>query len=538
MEEPFRGWKSRVENSRSIQTKEKTLNRKLLGVLLAGCILVTVFPGKVPGLHHDEAWMFLRVKDISRGMRPAFGMTDYTGALLHYVLWPVFGLFGYSDTLLRILAGLINVGALFLAVRVFQALSGRNRFGGWFGWLLCTFPAFVMYSRYPIEVTVLGPCFCFAGLLLLIKARSTSGKGEKRGIVLAILGGMFLGLNMYNHIIAATIPFSLFLSLFLVYRSAFLRSRLTWFSLLGIFLGYLPRIVLFFVYPRTGEPASGDLFAFASKDWAFLPRVLSGMWDGRLLYQRFVGENFLPVVPYISFVFLGILLARLALARRIPFTKLDRSVLLCWVTLILAITMISNHLSLRYFIMPVYLVPFLIAWLAAPFLDRLEANGIRRWIPFVLGGVVLLNCCYLGSNYYYAFLRSGGTISYFRLGKNFIEKSNHFLRTDRLYDQLTAKGIRIVFTEGFIEKPLAAYDVEKSALKFINTDYHKRIPGHPVLWKEKSAIVCYNLSADSITGKEFAGPLKKPEFVGRVPRYELDPSFDPHFLVWVAETKY
>jgi len=502
-----------------------------IGAALAALAILCLKLGEIPGFHGDEAWMLPRVRAIAAGERPIDGMSSYTGALHLYVLWPVFEVFGYRLEVLRA-AGAVAAAA---TAAVLVAAARLPLFGGanpvWVAALLVSSPAFVLFSRFTTDLTTLLPPLCFGGLLLI--AQAFAARGARRTL-LAGTGGVLLGLASYTHALAAAPAAAAALALLLGAPRRTLREPALPLAAAGFILGFAPRLLAMLAGSGTGE-WTDRLAQIASGrfacDFAALPGVLAGGIDGGLLYQRFVGGCWLPVVPYATGALILIAGLRLWHGRtRRPEPR--ELALVAFVVLLAGLTVVlTPAFSLRYFLFVFLFAPLLLAALAAPLLAAREAR--TRWLArATLASVLALNVGYVTTNYFVAFLRTGGSSSVFALGTRLIETSNHFLRSDRLYAQLRERGIEIVFAKEFIALPLAAYDLDRAALRIVELPL-SQLPPLESLLAGRAAAVVYYAGPESYQngvwdrrGQESlqVGPLTLPR----------DGSFDPNFLVFVS----
>jgi hypothetical protein len=502
--------------------------------LIAGLALVLLLGGlaSVPGLHGDEAWTIARVKAIAGGERPLSGMNFYTGAVYEYLLWPAFESFGYRLTVLRAFAALLNVAALLIGVRLVRQLHPGGSEHRWFGLLLCTSPAFVVFSRVGVEITALTPVLVALALWAFFEAHTLTGR---KAFLAAASGGLCLGLAAYNHVLAGAVPFALGMALLLVYRSAFLSHAACWGGLLGVIAGLSPRGWIALAEPaasgwrdRLAELAElrflGDLVA--------LPEVLQGLWNGSLLYLRTTGKTLLWVAPYGSVAFLVSLIAWLAMGGPRRLARRDVAWLLFGAILLLAIVVITPWFALHYFALPIFGAYYLLVRLSAPLRQRAET----RWLGVtVLGAVIVLNVFYVVADYFVAFARDGGSIAVFPLGSRLTETSNHFISTERVHRELHERGIELALGDDLLYWQLRYHEADHP--RPIQIGYWPPTqppPDHPELLERRAALVYF----DGPTS--FVGRLVMPpegDVIGRAPvLFRRDPGFDPHFRVYVSRS--
>src|SRR5262245_23547280 len=73
-----------------------------------GIAAAMLFPflASVPGLQGDEAWAGLRGVEILKGLRPTFGMNEYTGPFHQYLIALLFNATGFSVGALRVITAI------------------------------------------------------------------------------------------------------------------------------------------------------------------------------------------------------------------------------------------------------------------------------------------------------------------------------------------------------------------------------------------------------------------------------------------------
>ncbi|HEY8154547.1 MAG TPA: hypothetical protein VII72_10510 [Myxococcota bacterium] len=505
--------------------------RAEIGASLAALAILCLKLGEIPGFHGDEAWLLPHVRAIAAGERPLDGMNAYNGALHLYALWPVFESFGYRLEVLRA-AGAVAAAA---TAAVLVAASRLPLFGGaspvWVTALLVSSPAFVLFSRFATEVTTLLPLLCFGGLLLI--AHAFEARGARRAW-LAGTGGMSIGLASWVHVLAAAPAVAAGLALLLFAPRRTIREPALPLAAAGFLAGFSPRLLSMLAGPGAGtwtDRLATILSGRFARDFAAQPGVLAGGLDGGLLYQRFVGGSWIPVLPYATGALLLVTGLRLWRGRGQRPERRELA-LVAFVVILADLTVVlTPALSLRYFLFVFLFAPLLLAALAAPLLAAREAR--TRWIArATLASVLALNVGYVTVNYFVAFLRTGGSSSVFPLGRRQLETSNHFLRTDLLYAQLRERGIEIVLAKDFIVLPLAGYDIAHAALRTVKIPPDRPPPLEPLLEGRPAAVVyyagpeVYRGRVWDLRGRESlqVGPLTLPR----------DDSFDPHFLVFVS----
>ena len=535
--------------------KANSLTAKYVPVMLTlilGGLLLNVNIGSITGLHGDECKTFFRAQEIANGLRPISGpMTNYTGPIYSYALWPVCVLFGMDVTAFRSASVGFNLLAVLFTMLTMKVIVTEGKWWIWAGLLLTTLPTFVLFSRYTAEVTNIGPLLFITALYALaLSSRSPtdSRKIPFKSIMRAFIGGVLLGLNIYNHILSIVVPAALSAALLLCYGSVFVRDRRTYAVAVGILIGYLPALIALWINPvhwmqSVSDGSGNGLVSYLfDKDWHLVLPVIHSMLDGRLLYLRFCGENLVYVIPYLSGAFLFVLAWRVFLKRKRPLKRFEMFLLTFWILLVTLITLMVNQLSLRYYLLPCYLIPLFMVYFLSEISQAKKQLIYARTIQVLLVVVTCLNLFYISANYFYAFSKSGGKATNFVIGnftqiqEPFIETSSHFIGTQKLYDQLVANGIDFVFAQNSIATPLQFYDFSNHRLKIVDWPTYDGLPYNPILKQRRSAILFYNFldgeSSEALNFKEILKKLFSPKnaFI----RYERGMDYDPHFLVYVS----
>ncbi|MCU0694632.1 MAG: hypothetical protein MUF54_24905, partial [Polyangiaceae bacterium] len=267
------------------------------------------------------------------------------------------------------------------------------------------------------------------------------------------------------------------------------------------------------------------------------PGVLRGVIDGELLYLRTTGHLVISVLPYASVVGFGLALWRLARVRALPLDAREKVLSLLLPSLLLGIFVASRWFSLLYFT-SVGIVACLWCGVLVDRLLRFERGRVARVsLRAALPILILGNVAYVGTNYYYGFASTGGVPSVFPLGKQRIETSNDFVRSDTLVEQLIGRGVAVVVAKDSIVFSLLTHHwLAASEQRFSGLIVP---PGtlpdpHPELATLPAALVYHN-------GLMVTGPLSTYDPRGKdvlmvgSERFVLDDSFDPHFLVYVND---
>lgn len=198
------------------------------------------------------------------------------------------------------------------------------------------------------------------------------------------------------------------------------------------------------------------------------------------------------------------------------------------VTSALLMTVITPHLALRYYILPVLLLPYLLARLGC-----LPNGTTPRWVRRLSAATLLLviGCqgFYVATDYFYAHLSTGGKIHIFPLGKYVMESSNGFVRTDRLYEQLRARDVAHVVADNLIRWPLEFYDMKRGHI------WSTALPGQAdwaVPEDGATAVIYYNGPTPTAgLGIEDMSGAESIDMGGQ--RFALEPGIDPNFLVYL-----
>ncbi len=502
-------------------------------IVLCTATLLSIYPDKVTGLHYDEALTILKSWMIDKGLRPLNGMVPYIGAIFHYLMWPLFEVFGYKIEVMRLTSAAFNTLSVILAMILFKHFYPESKKHRYAGMLLCTLPAFVILTRFAAEIQALNLFLTLTGFLFIAKSvRLYSGKNPILGALVAGAGGFFIGLVVYNHIIGITIPAALLLSTVIVYRFNPFKKLLVWFMGVGFSGGIGVRIYQFLFteeISKWSEKASESSLMTLLMDLPNLPFILNDTLNGELLYQRHVGDVAFKVIPYITIATFLIIIFRLLLLRKTGFSDVEKLMTLFVLFVILFIILISSNFTPHYFLIPLYMYPLLLTAIATPLLNRMEGYAGRLG-HVILTSVIVLNLFYLSINYFRTFLNTGGSLSIFNIGNRLSETSNGWVRFDRLYNELKERGVQMVVSDLSIVTPLKVYDLSSAK---INTFVYRQLNDIQGLLTQKSAIIFYN-SVNLVRKKEVIPPGDAMFIHGEI-TYERDNSYDPHFAVFVGE---
>jgi hypothetical protein len=391
-----------------------------------------------------------------------------------------------------------------------------------------TAPVFVILARFGVEIISLGRLLVIAGLWAFARAARAS---PRYAAAFGCGGGVLWGLAIYNHAIALAVPPAA-CAAFLALR----RGRLSWrrdrvvaFALAGLAFGLLPRLLAWRDLNRISRldfAARATSFTFIG-DLPDLPGVLSAIWDGSALFARFVGRCELPVPPY-PLIFLSALIVALWHGKRLRATLgAARGALVAWIVLTALVLVAAPSLALRYFELPVLGLCMLLV-LAA------QRLGDAAWVRYGLAGVVALNVLFVVCNYHIPLATKGASASTFPLGSRLIETSNHFLRTDSLYQALVEHGAGTVLTEAFIAWPLQVYDWRARRLNVHKWYPNRDLPGDQRALTEHAVRVYYAAPTPFGYLAVFDASSLDIERRGDV-TWRRDRSYPPDFVVLVAE---
>ena len=507
-------------------------------VLVLAGVLLTLGVSHLPGVSQDEAWVFFRVREISAGARPVAGMSFYTGALHQYLVWPFLELFGYKIGVLRTVAALCNLSALFFAMRMVARLNMGERTHLWFGLLLGTTPIFLLMGRFGVELTSLGFLLVSLGVFLILRALQTT-RGPR--LVLALLGGLSLGVASYNHLLMIVVPTALGLSFLAVYRKATFTNSVTWFCLVGFLLGWSPQLFLMLVGESQSWADASQGMAGATEavletrilgELPLLPEILARNWDGALVYRRFAGPNWIWVIPYPVLAGLILLFFRIrAGALRAKPSRTTAIVLLFLLFLLLGTVVISTGLSTRFMVVPVAVGPLLLVMAAS------KGLGVgRRAAPYILASVALLNVGYMTTNFFIDYSRTRGVASIYPLGKQLIESSTTFVSTEALYGELVDADFELILANETIAGPLMVHDWDRREL---NVRFWRLATTPPSDFGDavsSVAVIYHNGPISWNRATEVFDISDVSEIRTEGATYRLQSDFDEHFRIFTLNT--
>ena len=219
----------------------------------------------------------------------------------------------------------------------------------------------------------------------------------------------------------------------------------------GFLIAALPRLLVLLTEREASQLGLGG-FVSAARDGlatrlAESPAIFAAAMHGDMLYQRYAGELLWPtpwVAPALLAVAAILIACRLIACRPAretePLFKNARHVAGYLALFAVLTVVLMPELADRHFLLSHY---FVVPFIAMPF--RLAISGQRASVlgAAALSAFLVFNVGRTAVNFHAAHLNSGGTLSTFQLGRK-IETSNHFVRTDLLYEHLRASGVREV----------------------------------------------------------------------------------------------
>ncbi len=409
----------------------------------------------MPGLHGDEAWAGLRAATIVAGARPIVGMNYYTGALHQYLVAGTFVLFGTGTWTLRFPS---VVGALLtLACFAWVAFKLLPRTQATLSVVfLAISPFFLIYSRIAMETLALNPLLAVAAMACLIKGIDEAHAARRFGLLVG--AGTCVGMGIWTHFIFVSVipPLLLFALVRSKGRVVFSTAPLA--VALGLGLGLLPRVVQAFRAHESAGAAAAQLatsIGLVSRNIREWPGLYLQLAEGDLIFQRHFGDVVMPSPHIVAAAFAIAAVLLLNDYRKLEFLSLNSKIAAFTALLFVCTMVISPENSDRYFLLPLFLTPVILATAIVAVYDLL-----KPWRPTLAWLVVLLavvwRAGYFGVNFFGA--EPGGKFSTFNLGRQ-LETSNHFVSTDELYAKLVALNVERFSAEFFISQPLQFLDL-------------------------------------------------------------------------------
>ncbi len=289
----------------------------------------------------------------------------------------------------------------------------------------------------------------------------------------AVVAGVLLGLSVYSHLLAAAVVGGLGLGALAAFGWRVVIHPVALWLAAGVLAGCVPRLVSLVLAVREPKPESlaaavparatgidtaavwGAVLGYLG-DFAYLPVFVGRLMDGDLLFLRTTGQLVLAVLPFMSLSLAAF--GAMALLRR-PWTigRVDRGLIVAFLASLVLTFIITPQLSLRYFALHATVAIYLLVRLVAAWS---EAGAGRRIVAHaLLGTLAIAQAAYVTTNYLVAFRRTGGLETTFQIGFRLRETSSHFVRSDGLYRDLGAAGIREVYGNDLLAWSLAAYDL-------------------------------------------------------------------------------
>lgn len=403
--------------------------------------------GTIPGLVRDEALFGLIGIDILDGARPLSGyFNEYTSPLYYYLVAATFSVFGDSVLSLRLSGVLFNILAVLAYVDVIRRTSPRVALYSF--WFLVTLPAFVIWARMAQENFALNPFFLFGGIWCFAVLGSSEQKWKSfAGYSLA---GLSFGLGVWNHIITAPTVISVVL-LYLFWQrpgKTQLKKILPAF-LLGGFIAAMPKLYLILWQGHLWLPAS-----IRTGLAPLAPMVLNLVYTfgGDGLFIRRSGEVvfslnwFLPFgfVAAMAYVFLGKVAPEYKRYWLIGASCLLLSFIGTW------LIGPEKFFGSRYWLLPLW-------FSAIPLASAVAAIENPRTRILVASIIIGVNLVAIGTNFFYAFSKTGGIPKDKVYVGGRYDNSRDFVRMQPLIKRMVA----------YNDMPFYVEDIENWRAKFL-----------------------------------------------------------------------
>lgn len=432
-----------------------------IALFISSCGLF-FFLDSVPGLHGDEAWIGVRVYQITAGSHSLQGMNFYTGSLYQYLELPILKSFGYNVFALRLLTAILWQVALIFYYGVIKRGFGAP-IASLSSLLLVTMPFFIGFGRLAGENFALNPVLSLSAVYLLI----SSNVQERNFQWKSFAAGALLGLGIWNHFIFISVALTFIVFLLFSIRKMRLSLSTLLPLLAGLMLGAAPVLIFLLVSLSTHGGSEFNPIA-QNLRWTLImgrliewPTIFLQIIHGDVIFQRYAGEVRCPTLGLSQFL-LGCSLGGsiiLLLTRKESNRDFGR-VLSCFLILFFLTLCICPSNSDRYFLLPLFFAPFFIAY----FWNRLLAPLLGKKSSLALIALfVCLQVTRISINYFADQLEFHGRPSFFTLG-SMEETSNHFIDTKDLYQTLVDLDATEVVANFFIASPLEFLDLEKKAL--------------------------------------------------------------------------
>jgi hypothetical protein len=518
-------------------------------------LLLTYRLSDIVGLHGDEAWVLLRTHELSAGRFSLDGMNNYTGTLHHFLGWPFVAMFGAGPLAIRLAGALLNALAIFfLALLLLRLHPGQSFIRNWTLALVVTCFSFVMQSRLAFEITMVQPLLLLAAAWLLVVAADAESNGRNR--TASLTAGILLGIAAYSHLIAVATIIGLGVGALVGYGWRVALEPLARSLLVGFAVGLTPRLYslvrgsLRGKTPEVLDPfllsAPADMVALTwqkiaagvgslAYDVIYAPRLLGRILDGDILFLRFTGETLLPVMPFFS-VPLVVLAVWAAYRFGFRLSSLDRALLVSFVTSFVLLVLITHHLSLRYFELHAMACCYVLIRLVDTMRRDNQWASWRGSIGLLPAAVLSLQVTYLGINYFWSFSQSAGRERDFPVGMRLVETSKHFIPTARLYEQLSAAGVRVAFGQEMICWPMAAADIGHDRLSTHAARSHRLINPNATNSAPAGSVAMIYYATDKDKYDPNFDPISTSQIRIGTRIFARNNTFDPKFAVYIITT--
>jgi len=354
--------------------------------------------GDISGLHRDEALTGLMAIKILYGALPLQGaFNEYTSPLYYYIIALVFSLFGKSIWTLRLIGIVLNLIAGLLLIDVVRRFSPRMALHSL--WILATFPVVIVLSRTAFEQTALNPFFFFGGIwCFAVLGASQSTSTSRFGYALA---GLSFGLGVWNHLVLAPALLAVTLVYLFWFKPGMQQlKRILPPLIFGGFIAAIPRLYMIIWLGRPLIPVS--LYSGPASPASALLNLVDTI-GGDSLFARSSGEIlfslnwFLPVCLVVSVIALFV--------PGVP-DKVKKISLIALSAFLLGFVITwsispAQTIGSRYWTPPLWFAPITIGAAVA----AIKKTGLRVLATSV---IVAVNILAIGTNYFYAFEKTGG----------------------------------------------------------------------------------------------------------------------------------
>ncbi len=436
-----------------MKNKIKALFPPIFFSFLASLLLLT-FLGTIPGLHGDEAWYGVCANNILHGHRPIVGMNNYTGSIHQYIIALLFKFFGCKVSVLRFFTAFSFIICSFLYYFIIKRLFDKS-LAILSTLILVSLPFFTTNGRIALEQFALNPLLALISIFLLL---TSSDKGCQIKFFFLFFSGVCLGLGTWNHVIFITLPITLLIIAIVFYGKTIFLSAINYSLIFGFIIAFLPRIVLHSLPDFTHSPG-GILLRIC--EW---PALLFEIAHGDILFQRYSGEVIMPsanIVFFLSALGLMMMIKKYFMRKNV---KAEIQTIMFTFILFTTTLVICPGNSDRYMLLILFTIPI---YAAFPFSELLKRTNIKKITIFVFCAFICLQLIRTSVNYFASQIHSHGKTSSFLLG-SMPETSNHFIDTQKLYQQLISYNAKYVSAEFFIAAPLHFYDLQQERIPFVS----------------------------------------------------------------------